>query len=172
MSPVAPTPKRGRARPTHAAAGEHGHASAPVEAKPLSVFLPAAPADAPLRDRLRSHLLPLEKSGLLDTATEAGLADADIVLAVVSIDFLNESGSFGAAMDAALERNRQRIGRVIPVIARPCLWDATPFAGLQALPHHARAISSSPSEEETLVDVVRSVRAIAEQMRTRPPAAG
>lgn len=160
MSQVAPTPKRARAR-----------AACHNAARPLTVFIPAVEADATLRDRLRAHLHPLEKAGLIDTHTRAGLADADIVLPIVSIDFLNAAGSSGADMDDAIERNRQRINRVIPIIARPCLWDATHFAGLAALPPHARAISSSPSEEETLVDVVRGVRAIAEQMRGRASAA-
>ena len=156
MSPLAPTPKRGR--------GKAGRADVPL---PFSVVMPAVEADAALRDRLRAHLHPLERAGLLDTRTEVALAHADIVLPIVSIDYLNSAGSTGAEMDAALERNRQRINRVIPIIARPCLWDATPFAGLQVLPPQARAISSSPWEEETLVDVVRGVRAVAEQMRSR-----
>ncbi len=167
MSQVAPSRTRGRAAKAEHASGGAGREHAQ---KPLSVFIPAVEADAALRDRLRSHLRPLEKSGLIDTHTEAGLAEADIVLPIVSIDFLNSAGSSGADMDDAIERNRQRINRVIPIIARPCLWDATHFAGLAALPPHARAISSSPSEEETLVDVVRGVRAIAEQMRGRSPA--
>ena len=166
MSQVAHPPKRGRAKAEHLPPDT----TAPEPGKPFSVFIPAVEADAALRDRLRSHLHPLEKAGLIDTHTAAGLADADIVLPIVSIDFLNSAGSSGQDMDDAIERNRQRINRVIPIIARPCLWDATHFAGLAALPPHARAISSSPSEEETLVDVVRGVRAIAEQMRGRSPA--
>lgn len=163
MSQVAPSPKRGRARAESPAARDD-------RPRPLTVCIPAVEADATLRDRLRSHLHPLETAGLIDTHTEAGLADADIVLPIVSIDFLNSAGSAGDDMENALARNRQRLSRVIPIIARPCLWDATHFAGLAALPPHARAISSSPSEEETLVDVVRGVRAVAEQMRGRPPA--
>lgn len=167
MSQVAASPRRGRARAGHSAVPDAPHETAQ---KPFTVFIPAVEADAALRDRLRSHLQPLEKSGLLDTHGAAGLADADIVLPIVSIDFLNSAGSSGADMDLALRRHRQRANRVVPVIARPCLWDATHFAGLAALPPHARAIASSPSEEETLVDVVRGIRAIAEQMRSRSPA--
>ena len=163
MSQAAQAGRRGRAKAHDA---KHTADEAPRDAaRPFSVFVPAAPADAALRERLLAHLRPLEKAGLINTDHADDLASADIVLPIVSIDFLNSAQSSGRDMEDALERNRQRIGRVVPVIARPCLWDATLFAGLQALPPHARAISSSPSEEETLVDVVRGVRAIAEAMR-------
>jgi len=54
--------------------------------------------------------------------------------------------------------------RVIPIIARPCLWNHTSFAKLQVLPKDAKAICTWDSRDEALTNVAAGVRQIAEEM--------
>lgn len=148
-------------------------------ASALSVFMSYSHKDGTVHDHLASHLRPLERAGLIlpwtDRKLVAGdnfgeeishqLDGADIVLLLISVDFLNSSYCYEKEMRLALERHSRKECRVIPIIARPCLWELSPFAGLQALPHEAKAISTWPYQDEALVDVAKGIRVAAQQMR-------
>ena len=100
-----------------------------------------AHADETLRNELEKHLSPLRRLGLLepwhDRRIVAGqhfageidrnFADADIVLLLVSPDFVNSDYCFDIEMKGALERDARGEAVVIPVILRPCHWTRLSF---------------------------------------------
>ena len=53
------------------------------------------------------------------------LESADIVLLLVSSDFLHSDYCYDIEMKRALERHAEGSARVIPVILRPCHWQKT-----------------------------------------------
>ena len=148
---------------------------------PLEVFFSYSHRDEDLRDELEKHLSLLDHSGLIagwhDRRIDAGAEwsdeidsharSAQIILLLISSDFLASEYCYGVETKLALERHRKREAVVIPIILRPVDWAGAPFAFLQALPRNARPVTSWTSRDEALADVARGIREMI--ARLRPP---
>ena len=100
---------------------------------PISLFYSYSHRDEAFRDELKAHLSFLRRSKLIaewhDRMIDAGgdwrgeidkhLASADIVLLLVSADFLASDYCWGEEMVKALSRHQLGEARVIPVISAP-----------------------------------------------------
>jgi hypothetical protein len=120
------------------------------------VFISYAREDEVLREALEKQLAILRRQGLIATwhdrrigaGTEwakqiAGeLEAADLILLLVSPDFLASDYIFDVELKRALERHEAGATRVIPIILRPCLWQRGAFAKLQALPTDGEPVTS------------------------------
>lgn len=160
--------------------GSVGLASAPGTAPPkaLQVFVSYSHQDEALKNELIKHLSPLKRRNLIDdwhdrkisagdewdTAIADALKAADIVLLLVSIDFINSRYCYDVEMESALERERLGELVVIPVIARNCMWKTTEFARLQATPTDGKAIASWPDRDEALTVVAQRIQEVAERL--------
>ena len=147
--------------------------------KALSLFISYSHADEGVKTELVKHLEPLKNLHLVETwhdrklkpgeewenVISKELEKADIILLLVSIDFINSKYCYDIELDKALERHEQKTAVVVPIIVRNCLWQFTPFAKIQALPKDAKAISSWPDRDEAMTHVVDGIRLIAEQIR-------
>lgn len=143
-------------------------------AKQVRVFISYSHKDDDLRDSLRAHLSQLERDGLVeawdDRAIPAGdewadeidqrLEQADIILLLVSADFIRSEYCYRKEMTRALERNADKNDRaiVIPVILRACDWQSAPFAKLQALPRDGRPLTDWKSEDDYFAAVAKGLR--------------
>ena len=157
--------------------GSVGLAS-PAGAKGLSVFLSYSHADESFKVDLLKHLSPLKRLGLIDDwhdgkikpgdewdkAISSKLEEADIILLLVSIDFINSSYCYDIELEQALDRHQANAARVVPVILRNCMWQQTSFAKLHALPKDARAVSLWPDRDEALLNVADGIRQVAEDL--------
>lgn len=146
--------------------------------KALNVFVSYCHADEDVKDRLVRHLKPLEHLNLIESWHDrkilAGqewekeisvkLEVADIVLLLVSVDFINSRYCFGIELEQALERHEAGTARVIPIILRSCMWQYTPFAKIQALPKDAKAVCSWSDVDEALTSVAEAVKLICEDV--------
>src|SRR5205085_12328398 len=97
---------------------------------PLKIFLSYAHEDEKLKKELEKHLSLLKRQTLIDVWHDrdisAGmeweqenrkyLKEADIILLLVSPDFINSDNCYTVEMQEALERHKQGEVRVIPVI--------------------------------------------------------
>jgi hypothetical protein len=148
------------------------------DAQALKVFVSYSHADEKLKDAVLRHLKPLEPMGLItewhDRKLLAGdswgneisrnLDTADIVLLLVSIDFINSRYCYDVELDRALERHANGACRVVPIILRGCLWQHTPFSKLQALPRDGKPVVSWPDHDEALASVADGLRASAQEI--------
>jgi hypothetical protein len=82
----------------------------------------------------------------------------------VSIDFINSKYCYDVELERALERHRSSEARLISVILRPCMWQHTPFANLQALPKDARSVSLSNDRDEAYLNVAEGIRQVAQEL--------
>jgi predicted MPP superfamily phosphohydrolase len=137
-----------------------------------------APNDEIFARRLSAHLSPLVHQGRAVTemsalpfssadgkfAPESFLTDAvvgaDIVVFLVSADFLGSEYAAPEAINRALQESAWLDIAVLPVVVRPCLWTDTPFAGYSVLPHGGRTLTTASSLDEALLEVVESITAI------------
>ena len=122
---------------------------------PVEIFCCYAHGDQLLLNKLKAHLTPLQRQGLItiwaDTNIGAGaeweseikkhLNSAQIILLLVSPDFMSSEYCYSIEMKRAIERHECGEARVIPVILRPVYWQQAPFGKLQALPQSAKPIT-------------------------------
>jgi formylglycine-generating enzyme required for sulfatase activity len=141
------------------------------QAKPVSLFYSYSHQDEDLQRKLEIQMAVLRRAGTIaewhDRKLEPGddwkgqidrhLTSADIVLLLVSPDFIASDYCWGEEMTKALERHCRGEARVIPVILRHCHWQRTPLGSLQAVPKEGKPITSWPDPDEALVDVVAAI---------------
>jgi TIR domain len=158
--------------------GSVGLANAPGTSAAVSAFIAYSHADETLKTALLQHLKPLVRLKLIevwhDRKIKAGeewdklisdnLNDSKIILLLISIDFINSEYCYSIELEKAMELHAAGAAKVIPVILRPCLWNHTSFAKLQALPKDAKAISVWESQDEALSNVAESVMHIAKEL--------
>jgi len=146
-----------------------------------SVFFSYSHKDEALRDQLESHLALLKNQGLidawhdrrivagdeLDEAIFSKLDTADIILLLVSSDFISSWYCYSREMMRAMERHEAGQARIIPVILRYCIWHDAPFGKLMAAPRDGKPITSWPDRDEALADVAREVAKAVEAFGAR-----
>ncbi len=152
-------------------------AAAPKPAWAIEVFYSYAHEDEALREELDKHLSLLERLGYIrdwhDRDITAGanwageisenLRRADIVLLLISSDFLASDYCFDVEMKVALERHAAGETRVIPILLRPCDWQSAPFSHLQCLPAGAVPVTLWANRDAAFQDVVAGIRRVIEE---------
>src|SRR5205807_851716 len=93
---------------------------------------------------------------------DTNLNEADIILLLVSPDFIHSDYCYSIEMTRALERHENGTARVIPIILRPCDYIGAPFSKLQALPTDAVPITDRKwrNRDEAFFNVVQGIRKI------------
>jgi hypothetical protein len=88
------------------------------------------------------------------------LQEADIVLLLISPDFL--ASDFCTRIEAARALERHRLGecRSIAVILRPCDWQETDLSTYLAIPTDGKPVSLWPNQDEALQNIVEAVREV------------
>ena len=113
-----------------------------------NLFFSYTHKDEDLRNQLETHLAALKRQGLISAwhdrrimaghdfgkVIDANLDSADVILLLVSPDFIASDYCYEREMARAMERQTNGEARVIPVILRPCDWHDLPF---RATPDHA-----------------------------------
>ena len=143
----------------------------------MKLFFSYAHPDESLRDELAKHLSLLKRQGTItdwhDRKITAGtywaqaiddnLNTADIILLLISADFLASDYCYDQEMTRALVRHNQGNARVIPILLRPCDWHSAPFSELQALPiahgSGAKPITQWPNLDEAFLNIAQGIRA-------------
>jgi hypothetical protein len=148
-----------------------------------TIFFSYSHADEALRDELEKHLSALKRQGVIETwhdrriaagrefhgEISANLEAADVILLLVSADFLASDYCYDLETARAIERHEAGAAAVIPVILRPCDWHDTPFGKLQAAPRDGRPVTLWPSADEAFVDVVAAIKRVLGSRRGRAP---
>lgn len=138
----------------------------------LELFFSYAHEDEPLRDELAKHLTILERQGMIsawhDREISAGtewkgeidrhLQSAQIILLLISSDFLASDYCYDIEMKKALERHDQREAIVIPVVLRPVSWQGAAFAKLQALPENGKAVTLWDNQDAAFFNIAEGIR--------------
>lgn len=154
----------------------------------VNVFYSYAHEDEPLRDELAGHLKILERRGLIrawhDRKIVAGqdwaavidenLESAELVLLLVSKDFMGSDYIFGVELKRAMERSAAHTCEVVPIIVRavniePEDADDLPFMRLQCLPADLKPVTSWANRDEAWTHVAKGLRASVHSIRARHP---
>jgi hypothetical protein len=144
---------------------------------PVKIFFCYAHEDETLLNQLKTHLKPLQWKGLIDTWYDRDISpgtewkqeinkrlnEAEIILLLVSPDFMASDYCYSVEMKQALERHERGESRVIPIILRPTLWQGE-LGTLQALPIDAKPIKSWPDPDDAFFNVAEGIQKIIGQI--------
>lgn len=150
---------------------------------PIEVFFSYAHEDERLKNKLADQLAILQRLGVITkwhdrmisagtdwrTEIERRLNSAQIILLLVSADFLASDFCYGVEMARAIERHERGEARVIPVILRACRWTMAPFGKLQALPKNAKPVTSWGNIDEAFDNVAEGIEVAAGELRAQNP---
>jgi RNA polymerase sigma factor (sigma-70 family) len=95
----------------------------------------------------------------LDEAIGGQLDHADIILLLVSSDFLASEYCYGVEVQRAMERHQRGEAVVIPVVLRRCDWKSAPFGGLLALPRDGKPVVTWPDRDEAFLNITEGIKA-------------
>lgn len=136
------------------------------------LFFSYSHRDESLRDELQKHLSILQRQGFIETWHDRRIAagsdlsreidqhleTADVILLLVSSDFLASDYCYDIEMRRAMERHEAGEVRVIPVILRPCDWHDAPFGKLLATPPDGKPVTRFPTLDDAFVLVVADIK--------------
>ncbi|REG82289.1 TIR domain-containing protein [Algoriphagus antarcticus] len=145
------------------------------------IFLSYAHADEDLKKELDKHLMPLKRSGKIETWDDreliagqewneeilAELNRAEIILLLVSKDFIASQYIWEKELETAMKRHENGTAKVVPVIIKNCLWQDMPFAKLQALPRNAKPVTNYENPDDAFTEIAVSVKKLVEYMLSK-----
>src|SRR6267154_1674095 len=161
----------------------------PTADRPLEIFFSYAHEDEELMNDVRRQLIVYERNGRIlkwhDRMIPPGadwrdqidfrLEAAQIVVLFMSPHFIESRYCYEVEGEIALRRQKAGQARVVPIVLRPCAWEATPFGNLQALPANARPISTWTDRDEACPDAARGLMRVVDELtasRSTPPTPG
>src|SRR5205085_9016272 len=120
--------------------GDQEHVMEEELTRTIKIFYCYARKDRTLRDALERHLGKLRRSGQIISwydreippgvewkrEIDANLNSSDIVLLLISPNFMHSDYCYDVEMRRALERHKSGETHVIPIILRPVEWKNTP----------------------------------------------
>ncbi len=148
--------------------------------KALDIFYSYAHEDERLRKALDKQLTLLKRDGLInewhDHKITGGkeweneilthLNSAQIILLLISPDFIASDYCYSIEMQRAMERHERGEARVIPVILRPSDWKSAIFGKLKALPADGKAITRWQDRDEAFLNVAKGIRRAVKELTT------
>ena len=148
-----------------------------ISNQPVKVFISYSHKDKDLRAELVRYLKPLERQGLISIGYDRNvsarvwekeinkhLEEAQIILLLVSPDYVASTYCYSIEMKYALEQSENGNARVIPLILRPADWHSTPFGKFQALPKNAKPLTTWANRDEAFVEIIQGIRRVVEDI--------
>jgi hypothetical protein len=137
----------------------------------IKLFYSYSHKDESYREELENHLSILRKNGYIsewhDRRISAGneweedinfnLEEADIILLLVSSNFLASDYCYDTETIRALEKHKSKEAVVIPVVLSPCLWLESKLSELQSLPRDNKPISTFDNKDVAWLEVAKGI---------------
>lgn len=147
---------------------------APTPENPkLKVFLLYDPGDEAEKNDLYIQLTPLRRTELIQTWDESQIlpgadweqeinrrmAEADIILLLVTPNFFSSDDIYEKYLRAALQRHEAKQSVVIPLLIKSCVWEDTPIGKLTTiLPRKKTALDRQGDPETALSDTIEQLK--------------
>ncbi len=140
----------------------------------IMVYFLAAPEEEEECQSIRKYLVPAIRNSKIpveiysDFEIPAGedkakykqkLLEADIVLALISSDYISDDETYERTQKV-MERYNNNETILVPILVRNCLWKHTPFVKLPLLPKNLQPLNNKQfwnSEDDALMAVVEDI---------------
>ena len=148
---------------------------------PFEVFISYAHEDRAFRQELEKHLANLRRQNVIASWYDGNISPgtewkpqiidhlnrAQIILLLVSADFMNSDFCYSIEMTQAIARHDADQARVIPIILRPTDWKGAPFAKLKLLPTDGKPITRWPTHDDAFEDIIHGIREAVEDLQSK-----
>jgi hypothetical protein len=138
-----------------------------------------AGSDELLCHELESHLAHMKNAGLVEpwhigyvqgggdwrSELVAHIDQADLVVLLISADFLATEECYELALKRSLARQANGQAKVVPVLVRSVDCDDALAAGLSVLPENGKAVTLWEDRDQAWTTVARSIRILAEALQ-------
>jgi internalin A len=146
------------------------------------VFISYSSKDARLKDELMTRLKPMrESAGLIecwhdrlitpgeewDGEIKKQLEQADVILLLVSAQFLASDYIRGVEIQRAVELSDASKAQVIPVILEQCGWEKEVIGKLNGLPRKGKPIRDTKPQRNAWYEVEKELREVFEDLRKK-----
>jgi tetratricopeptide (TPR) repeat protein len=147
----------------------------------FEVFISYSHQDQALRTELEKHLSNLKRQQVITSWYDGNiipgtewepeimkrLKRAQIILLLVSADFMASDFCYSTEMKEAIARHDTNRARVIPILLRPTDLKDAPLAKLKMLPTDAKAVTRWPTLDDAFEDVVQGIRAAIDDLTSK-----
>lgn len=127
-----------------------------------------------MREELDTHLAGLRRRKIVtnwddrhviggelwDDTIKTKLKEADIILFLVSANFIATDYIWEHEIPIAEEQRQNGKARVVPIILKPCQWTKLDFAKHQALPSKGTAITTFSDRDTAWLEVVEGIEKV------------
>src|SRR5205085_2262388 len=93
------------------------------------------------------------------------LNTAQLILLLISSDFMFSDYCYGVEMQRALSRHAIAEAWVLPIILRPVFWEVSPIADLEVLPTDGIPVTEWANRDKAFDDVVRGIYRVVKVLR-------
>ncbi len=151
------------------------------ENHPVKLFYSYSHQDEILRDKLETNLKLLQRQNVIsgwhdrkigigkewENAIDENLKTSNIILLLVSADFLASDYCFDTEVKIAMERHKKQEAVVIPISLRPCDTNGSDFMKLQGLPKDFKPVTKWDNQDEAFTDIARGIREVAKDIAAK-----
>ncbi len=144
----------------------------------LSLFISYSHKDERFRDELRGALTSYERTGDLevwdDTFVTAGreweqeilakLVDANIIVLLLSNDFIRSDYCFTKEMQLARERDKAGTAAIIPIVVRACAYEKLELGQLQAILPNGKPVKQNKDRDAAWLEVTKQLDKVIERL--------
>jgi GTPase SAR1 family protein len=95
-----------------------------------------------------------------DDEVKNQLNEADIILLLISSDFLSTDYIWDVEIKTAMERHERKEAVVIPIFIRHCDWSGMPFGKLNGLPTKAKPVTDYQDRDKAWLEVVNGIKRV------------
>ena len=155
----------------------------PVEQSPIKVYYLTSDLDEELCHKLMQHLKIFERTNRMtgwhpgellpgDTSTTGRtlhLEEAQLILLLISPDFIASDEIYTHDMQIALEHHASGKAYAVPILLRPGSYKDAPFAHLKVLPDNAVALSIWSNEDTAYANIANGIDRILECLEHKQP---
>lgn len=145
----------------------------------IKIFISYAHADESLKDDLEKHLSGLRRGNIIDDWNDRKimpgvewdkeikkkLNESQIVLFLVSKDFLFSDYINDVEVNNTLERYKRNEVIIVPIIIKPCDFSSLPIGKFQALPKDAKPINTWSNTDEAWLDAINGVKQVIKHLK-------
>jgi hypothetical protein len=138
----------------------------------VTIFISYSHEDEIYKDKLEKHLSILKRNNVIETwhdrkiipgeewdkKIKEELENAQIILLLVSVDFLSSNYCYDIEIKRAVEKHENGEVVLIPIMLRKCDWNETSFSKIQALPKNAMPVKNFEDEDEAFSSIIEGIK--------------
>jgi tetratricopeptide (TPR) repeat protein len=146
----------------------------------IKLFISYSHSDELFKEKLEKHLTLLKRNKIIETwhdrkiipgqewdlKIKEELDSADVILLLISIDFLNSDYCYDVEIKKAIQKHENKEAVLIPIILRACSWQETEFGKIQALPKNGSPVTTFRDEDEAYHSISEGIKLAIENLKS------